>query len=94
MVYKYSPYLHDFLTSPNIVRVIQYGKTRWAGLGAQMGKRRVLGKVSVKNTEGLRTLARPRGRRKDNIKWIFKKSAWKAMSGLIWLRIWTCSWLL
>jgi hypothetical protein len=41
---------------------------------AQMGKRRAACKVSVKNREGMRTLGRPRSRRKDNIKHIFKKS--------------------
>jgi hypothetical protein len=59
-----------------------------------MRKRRVTCKVSVKNPEGMRALGRSRCRRKDNIKWIFKKSVWKALNGLIWLRIWTSGWLL
>jgi hypothetical protein len=59
-----------------------------------MGKREVACKVAVKNPEGMRSLGRPGYRRKDNIKWIFSKSVWKALNGLIWLRIWTIGWLL
>jgi hypothetical protein len=55
----------------------------WTWNASQMGKRRTVCKVSVKKPEAMRAFGRPRRRRKDNIKWIFKKSVWKAWIGLI-----------
>ena len=55
-------------SSPNIVRVIQSRKMRWAGHVARMGKERVVYRVLVGKLEGRRPLGRPRRRRVDNIR--------------------------
>jgi hypothetical protein len=43
----------------------------------------------VEKTEGKRPLGRPRRRREDNIKGMFRKRNWEAWTILIWLSIGT-----
>jgi hypothetical protein len=60
--------LNDLYCSPNIVRLIQSRRLRWAGHVARMGERRGVYRVWVGKPEGKRPLGRPRHRWEDNIK--------------------------
>jgi len=46
-------------------------------------------RVLVGKYEGKRTLGRPRRRWEDNIKVDLQEGGWRALTGLIWLRIGT-----
>jgi hypothetical protein len=59
---------NDVYSSPNIVRVINSKRMRWAGHVARMGKSRGVYKVLVGKPEGRSPLGRPRHRWEDNIK--------------------------
>jgi hypothetical protein len=65
--------LNDLYCSPNVVRVMKLRRMRWAGHLARMGERRGVYRVLVRKYEGKRTLGKPRGRWKDNIKLYFKE---------------------
>jgi hypothetical protein len=54
-------------------QIIKSRIMRWAGHVARIGDRRVSYRVLVGRPKGNRPLGKPRHRRKDNIKWIFKK---------------------
>ena len=54
--------------SPNIVRVINSRRMRWAGHVARMGEERGMYGVLVGKPEGRRPLGRPRRRWVDNIR--------------------------
>ena len=60
--------LNDLYCSPNIVRVINSRRIRWAGRVARMGEGRGVYRVLVGKSEGKRPLGRPRRRWEDNIK--------------------------
>jgi hypothetical protein len=60
--------LNDEYCSPNIVRVIEWRRMRWAGHVARMGKRRGVYRVLVGKPEGKRPFGRRRRRWEDNIK--------------------------
>jgi len=60
--------LNDLYCSPNIVRVINSRRMRWAGHVARMGVRRGVYRVLMGKPEGKRPLGRPRRRWEDNIK--------------------------
>jgi hypothetical protein len=60
--------LHSLYSSPNIVRVMNSRRMRWAGHGAGMGKRRGVYRVLVGRCEWKRSLGRSRRRWEDNIK--------------------------
>jgi hypothetical protein len=60
--------LHDLHFSPNIVRVINSRRMRWAGHVARMGEGRGAYRVLVGRSEGKRPLGRPRSRWENNIK--------------------------
>jgi hypothetical protein len=61
-------WLNDLYCSPNIVRVIKWGRMRWAGHVARMGEKRDVYMVLVGKPEGKRPLGRHRRRWEDNIK--------------------------
>jgi len=54
--------LNDLYFSPNIIRVIESRKIRWAGLVARMGERRGVYRVLVGKTEGKKPLGSSRRR--------------------------------
>ena len=54
--------LNDLYSSPNIVRVIEYRRMRWAGYIARMEEGRGVHKVLVGKPEEKRPLGRPRRR--------------------------------
>jgi hypothetical protein len=60
--------LHNFYSSPNIIRVIILRRMRWAIHVARMGEMRNAYKISVGNSEGKRLLRRHRRRCEGNIK--------------------------
>jgi len=60
--------LRDLYSLPNIVRVANSRRMRWAGYVACMGEGRGVHRVLVGKTERKRTVGRPRRRWEDNIK--------------------------
>jgi hypothetical protein len=51
--------LHDLYSSPNIVRVINSRRVRWAGHVACMGEGRRVYRVLIERAEGKRPVGRP-----------------------------------
>jgi hypothetical protein len=76
----YNEELNDLYSSPNIVRLIKLRRMSWTGHMARMGERRGVYSVFVGKPEGKRPLERPRRRREDNVRWIFRK--WRVGYGL------------
>jgi len=60
--------LNDLYSSPNIVRVINLRRMRWAGHVARMGEERGVYKVLMGKPDGRRPLGRPRRRWADSIR--------------------------
>ena len=60
--------LNDLYSLPNIFRVIQSRRMRWAGHVARIGEGRYVDRVLVGKPEGKRSIGRPRRRWEDNIK--------------------------
>ena len=58
---------------PNIVRVIQSRRLRWAGLVARMEEGRSILKMLIGTPTGKRPLGRPRSRWEDNIRMDIKR---------------------
>jgi hypothetical protein len=64
----YNDKLHSLYSSPNIVRVIKWGRMEWAGHVVRMGEGRSVYRVLVERPESKRPLGRPRRRYGDYIK--------------------------
>ena len=60
--------LNDLYSSPNIFRVIEPIRMRWAGHVARIGARRGVNRGLMRKPEGKRPMGRPRRRWEDNIK--------------------------
>ena len=75
--------LDDLYSSPNIFRMMNSRKMRWAGHGARMGKRRGVYRVLVGKPEGKRPLGRPRRRWEDIMKMDVEKVGCGCMD---WIR--------
>jgi hypothetical protein len=58
--------VNDLFSSSNIVRVIKWGRMRWAGHVAHMGRGEAYIGVLMRKPEGKRALGRPRLRWQDN----------------------------
>jgi hypothetical protein len=82
-------FIHNFHSSPNIIRVIKSRRMRGAGHAARMGERRNAYRILVRKPEGKRPLGRPRRRWLDNIKMDLRKIGLCGMDWMIWLRIGT-----
>jgi hypothetical protein len=65
--------LNDLYSSPNINRVINSRRMRWAGHVARLGEGRGAYRILVGRPEGRRPLGRPRHRWEDNIKMDLQK---------------------
>jgi hypothetical protein len=81
--------LYALYSSPNIMRVIESRRLRWAGHVARMGERRGAYRVLVVKPEGRRPLERPRRRWEDNLNKYLKEMGWGKWTGSIWPRIGT-----
>jgi hypothetical protein len=87
--------LHNFYTSPVIIRVIKSRWMRWAGHVARMGAMRNAYSILVGKLEGKRPLIRPRSRGEDNIRIdLGKQEGANVWTGFIWSRIGTSGWVL
>jgi hypothetical protein len=60
--------LHDFNSSPSIIRIIKSRRMMWAGHVARMGEKRKVYRLLVGKSEGKIPLGRPIRRWVDNIK--------------------------
>jgi hypothetical protein len=60
--------LHDFYSSPSIIRIIKARRMRWAGHVGRMGAKRNAYRLLVGKPDGRRPLGRPRRRWVDNIR--------------------------
>jgi hypothetical protein len=60
--------LHNLYSSPNIIRLINSRRLRWAGHVARTGENRNAYRILVGKLEGKRPLRRSRRRWVDNIK--------------------------
>jgi len=60
--------LNDLYPLPNILRVVESRRMRWAGHVVRMGEDRGVHRLLVGKPEGKRPLGRPRRRWEDNIK--------------------------
>jgi hypothetical protein len=58
----HSEELHNFYSSPNVIRQIKSRRMRWAGHVARMGEERNVNKVLVGKLAGKRPLGRPQRR--------------------------------
>jgi hypothetical protein len=68
--------LHNFYSSPDIIRQIKSRRMRWAGHVAHMGEGRNVSRVLVGKPEGKRPLRRPRCRWEDGIKKELREIGW------------------
>jgi hypothetical protein len=76
--------LHSLYSSPNIVRMIQSRRMRWAGHVSHMGEGRVVYRVLVGRPKGKRPLGRPRHRWEDNINMDLREIG---IDGTNWIRL-------
>jgi hypothetical protein len=72
-----------------IIRVIKSRRVRRAGHAARTGDKRGAYRVLVGRPEGERPLGIPKRKWENNIKMYLQEVGWKALTGLIWLRIGT-----
>jgi hypothetical protein len=71
--------LHNFYSSPNIIRMIKSKRMRWTGHVARMGYTRNAYRILVGKPEGKRPLGRPRRRWVDNIITDLREIGWDGM---------------
>jgi hypothetical protein len=71
--------LHNWCSSPNIIRMIKPRMMKWAGQVARMGEKRNASRVLVRKTEEKRPLRRPKRRWVDNIKTDLREIGWDSM---------------
>jgi hypothetical protein len=71
--------LHNFYSSPSIIRMIKSRRMRWAGYVTRMGAKRNAYRILVGKPEGKRPLGRPRYRWEDNIKMDLRGIGWGGM---------------
>jgi hypothetical protein len=68
--------LHNFYSSPSIIRIMKSERMRWMGHVAQMGEKRNSYRLFVGKPEGKRPLGRPRRRWVDNIRMDHVEVGW------------------
>jgi hypothetical protein len=76
--------LHNFYSSPDIVRQVKSKRMRWAGHVARMGEERKVYKVLVGKSEGKRPLGRPRRRCENGLRMDLRESG---LGGVDWIRL-------
>jgi hypothetical protein len=72
----HSEWLNDLYSSPNIIRLINSRRMRWAGHVARMWERRSAYRVLVEKPEGKRQRVRPGRRGTDSTKVDLKEVGW------------------
>ena len=83
----HSEEIHDFHSSPNVIRVIKWRRMRWAGNVARMGDRRCAYRASIGKFEGNNQLGKPMRNGMMKWKWIFKKKDVRKWTRLTWITI-------
>jgi hypothetical protein len=76
--------LHNFYSSPDMIRQVKSRRMRWAGHVARMGEERKLCKVLVGKPEGKKPLGRPRRRWEDGIRVDLREIG---LRGVDWIRL-------
>jgi hypothetical protein len=79
--------LHNFYSSPNIIRMIKSRRMTWTGRVARMGEKWNIYRILVGKPGEKRPLGRQRSRWMDNIKMDLREIDGVVLTGLIWLRI-------
>jgi hypothetical protein len=75
--------LHNFYSSPNIIRVMKSRRMRWTGHAAHMGERRNAYKIFVGKPEGMRSLKDLGIRGRIMLKWILGKLSLRVWIGFM-----------
>jgi hypothetical protein len=75
----YNDKLHNFYSSPSIIRIFTSRRMRWAGNLARMGTKRIAYRILVGKTKGKKPLGRPRRRWMYNIKMYLREIEWGGM---------------
>jgi hypothetical protein len=76
--------LHNFYSSPDIIRQIKSRRMRWAGHVARMGEGRNVYRLLMGKAERKRPLERPRRRWEDGIKMDLREIGW---GGVEWIQL-------
>jgi hypothetical protein len=84
--------LHNLYSSSSVIRMIKLRRVRWTGQVPRI--RRSAYRILVGKLEGKRPLGRPRRRWVDNIEIDLRERGGVVWTGLIWLRIRSCTPLL
>jgi hypothetical protein len=82
----YGAELHNLYCSPDVIKMVESRRMRWAGHVARVGEEIKLYKVLVGKADRKRPLGRPR---RMGSEWILGRLAWGAWIGFDWLRIGT-----
>jgi hypothetical protein len=82
----HSEELHNFYSSPDVIRHVKLRRMRWVGHVARIGDEREVYKVLVVNPEGKRPLGRPRSRWEDGIRMDLREIGLGVWIGFDWLR--------
>jgi hypothetical protein len=76
--------LHNFYSSPDIIRQVKSRRLRWAGHVARMGQERNMYNVLVGKPERKRPLGRPRRRWEDGVRMDLREID---LGGVNWIRL-------
>jgi hypothetical protein len=74
--------LHNFYSSPSIIRIIKSRRMRWTGHVARMGEKRNAYGILLGKPEGKTLLGRQRRRWADNVKMNLREIGW---DGVDWI---------
>jgi hypothetical protein len=80
----HNPELHNFYTSPNIIRVIKSRRMRWVGYVACIREMRNAYNILTGKSKGKILLGRPRHRWEDNIRIDLREIGWE---GVHWMHL-------
>jgi hypothetical protein len=71
--------VHNFYSSPNIIRMIRSRRMRWVWYVARMWEKGNAYRMLVEKSKGKRPIGRPRHRWVDNIKTVLREIGWDGM---------------